>query len=221
MTLTYGQDCQEWSEQVKLHEQYHYAKFDIHHIYGVWENPNVEVFIRPRHLVDPKHVNYFAWTQLSQKIYCASCFECIYSGHESKTCNLQFIFLTHLWPETKSRSSILERKMYTPSRVIIMQSLKYLALIMSEKKPTLKFFNLRNMSIISLEYVWSPKRRYIHDLRDVHRFNQIRTWYFQFNPFETHVTLHIYHTYIVLENRNVKTFVTPAVRPAGPLLINT
>ena len=107
-----------------------------------------------------------------------------------------------------------------------MQSLKSLALLMWEKKPTYKFFHLRNMSIISLEYVWSPKRWYIHDLLDVlnnpvkFQFNQIRTWYFQFNSFETHVTLDIYHTYIVLENRKVKAFARPAVRPADfPLII--
>ena len=35
VTLKYGPGHWKWYEQVKLNEQYHHAKFDIHHIYGV------------------------------------------------------------------------------------------------------------------------------------------------------------------------------------------
>ena len=79
-------------------------------------------------------------------------------------------FLTHLWPwikpnfwhtsdlESKSRSPDLQWQNADPSKVIIVQSLKDLALMVSEKKPMLKgFLKQRNMSIISLEHVWNSK----------------------------------------------------------------
>ena len=37
---------------------YHHANFDIYHIYSVWENPNVKVFQKPRHLTTQKDVTY-------------------------------------------------------------------------------------------------------------------------------------------------------------------
>ena len=54
VTLKYGQGHWKWYEQVKLNEEYHHAKFDIYYIHGVWENPNVKVFDKPRHVTDQK-----------------------------------------------------------------------------------------------------------------------------------------------------------------------
>ena len=34
----------------------------LFHLCGVWENPNVKVFDKARHLTDQKHVNYLPWT---------------------------------------------------------------------------------------------------------------------------------------------------------------
>ena len=48
MTLKYG--------HVKLNEYDHHAKFEIYHIYGVWENSMVKVFDKPRHLIDQKRI---------------------------------------------------------------------------------------------------------------------------------------------------------------------
>ena len=101
-----------------------------------------------------------------------------YSGQESKTCSLQFIFLT---PATL-KQSVIKPTMTTqiPIKVMIMQSLKHLALMVSEKKPTFQLLSRQgNMSIISLEHVQkkkkqpkkNPKERkkkwYIHDALDV------------------------------------------------------
>ena len=49
-----------------------HAKFDIHHIYGAWENPSVNVSDKPRHLPDQKLVNYLTWihTTVAQVILC-------------------------------------------------------------------------------------------------------------------------------------------------------
>ena len=60
-----------------------------------------------------------------------------YWGQESRTRNLQFLFLTHLWPWNKIKVIKPTMKMDTLSKIIIMQSWKNLALMMSEKKLTL------------------------------------------------------------------------------------
>ena len=52
VTLTYGQGHWKWSEQVKLNKSNHHATYDVCHIYGVWDNPKVKVFDKPRHLTD-------------------------------------------------------------------------------------------------------------------------------------------------------------------------
>ena len=50
--------------------------------------------------------------------------------------NLQFIFLTCLWPWNKVKVINLQWQCRPPSKVIITKSLKDLALMVSEKKPT-------------------------------------------------------------------------------------
>ena len=64
----YGQGHLEWYEQLEFSELYHYAHFDIlyhhshfdiYHIYGVWADPNVNVFDKLRHLTDQKHAIIF------------------------------------------------------------------------------------------------------------------------------------------------------------------
>ena len=84
--------------------------FDIYHIYGVWVNPNVIVFDKPRHLTDQNHSNYLPWihTTVAQIIlriiylmYIATIQHLHYRGQESETHSLCFIFLTHLSPWNK------------------------------------------------------------------------------------------------------------------------
>ena len=60
------------------------------------------------------------------------------STQESKKHHLPFIFLTHLWSWNKVKDIKPVMKMWTPSKVIIIYSLKDLALTMSEKKAALK-----------------------------------------------------------------------------------
>ena len=59
---------------------------------------------------------------------------------ESKKHNLHFIFLTHMWLWNKVKVIKPAMKMLNPSKVIIMQSLKDLALTVSKKKAMLKCF---------------------------------------------------------------------------------
>ena len=49
-----GQGHWKWNEKLYLNESYHHANFDIYHIYSVWENPNVKVFDKLRHLTEKK-----------------------------------------------------------------------------------------------------------------------------------------------------------------------
>ena len=83
-------------------------------IYSVLVKSNVKVFDKPRHLINEKYVNYLAWiifhTRVTQFILCIICLMYVatiqrlnYRGQECKTCNLQFIFLTHLWPWKKAK----------------------------------------------------------------------------------------------------------------------
>ena len=44
VSVKYNQGHWKWYEWIKLNEYYHQAKFDIYHIYGVWDNQNVKVF---------------------------------------------------------------------------------------------------------------------------------------------------------------------------------
>ena len=70
-----------------------------------------------------------------------------YSKPESKQKSqkhyLQFIFLSHLWPWNKVKVIKPTMKMLTPSKVMIMQNLKDLALTVFEKKATY-FFSPKN-----------------------------------------------------------------------------
>ena len=59
--------------------------------------------------------------------------------HKSKKHNLQFIFLIHLWP-WNSQSHQNYNENVAPRKVIIIQSMKDLALTVSEKIATFKFF---------------------------------------------------------------------------------
>ena len=59
IAVKYGQGRLEWYEQLEFSELYHRAQFDIYHIYGVWVNPNVKAFDKPRHLIDQKHAIIF------------------------------------------------------------------------------------------------------------------------------------------------------------------
>ena len=87
-----------------------------------------------------------------------------YRGQESKTRNLKFIFLTDLWPWNKIK--VIEPSLTTYlSKLIIMQSLKALALMVAEKKPTLKVLSNEEICQLSpLNMCPHQKRWYIHDL---------------------------------------------------------
>ena len=43
MTVKYNQGQWKWYEWIKLNDSYNHAKFDIYHIYSVWENSNAKV----------------------------------------------------------------------------------------------------------------------------------------------------------------------------------
>ena len=64
-------------------------------------------------------------------------------------CSLSF---WHLWPWNKVKVIKPRMTMWTPKEVMRMQSLKDLALMVCEKKPTWFFFKRGNMSVISLEH---------------------------------------------------------------------
>ena len=54
------------------HWQWHDAKFDIYPFSCVWVNPKVNVFNKPWHLTNKKHVNYLPWihTRVTQFTLC-------------------------------------------------------------------------------------------------------------------------------------------------------
>ena len=84
--------------------------------------------------------------------YVASIQRLNYRGHESKIFNVPFIFLTHLWPWNNMKAIKSTTTMEPPSKVIIEQNLKDLAVTVSKKWPMLKsfFFNRGYLSIISI-----------------------------------------------------------------------
>ena len=43
VTLKYNQGHRKWYEWVKLNKYYHHEKFDIYHVYSVWENRNIKL----------------------------------------------------------------------------------------------------------------------------------------------------------------------------------
>ena len=106
VTLKYDWGHWKWNEQVKLNEQYRHAKFDIDHIYGIWENPNVRVFDKPRHFSNQKHINYLTWThsRVAHIILCVDVSMYVtnkqhsnYNEQQSeKKVYLKFMFLTQL-----------------------------------------------------------------------------------------------------------------------------
>ena len=51
-------------------QESHHAKFDIQHIYGVWENPNVKDFDKPRDLTPTKNLFSPLTTHVTQIILC-------------------------------------------------------------------------------------------------------------------------------------------------------
>ena len=134
------------------------------------------VFNKPWHLTNQMHVNHLPWshTRVTQFILCMVFFMYISTtqhlnySRQSKKHNLQFIFLTHLWLWNKVKIIKPTMKMHTLSKVIIMQSLKDLALRVSEKKAMLKFFSSEEICQLSpLNMRKKSKWWYIHDLLDV------------------------------------------------------
>ena len=131
-------------------------------MYGVQENPDLKVFDKPRHLTYQKHVNYLPWTHNKVTQLCmiflmyeATIQHSNHSRQESKQkskkhhLQLQFISLIHLWPWNKVKVIEPAMKMYTLSKVIIMQSSKDLTVTVLTKR-AMFFSQQRNVSIISL-----------------------------------------------------------------------
>ena len=141
----------------ELNEQYHHAKFDICHIYGVCENPKANVFNKPRHLtISPE------CTSVSQIILCTIIFN-VHSKNtvfklqwaKIKTTTIQFAVYVSDEPMTLNQDQ--GHTILTLSKIIIMQSLKA-TLQMFTKKPTLTFFlKSGNTSTIPLEYLQKSK----------------------------------------------------------------
>ena len=116
------------NEQVKLTMKHHHAKFDVCYIYDVWENPNIYVVCKPRHLTNQKYIDYLPWThtRVTKFIFSNVC-----SNHttfklqtvdknldknlESTFCSLYFWHTCDL--ETKSRSSNLQWKCWPSARL--------------------------------------------------------------------------------------------------------
>ena len=152
-----------------------HVKFGIYYTYGVWENPKVKVFNKPRHFTDQKHVNYLLWNPRVTQFILGMVFLMYlaplqYLNHsrqeskqESKKHNLQLIFLTNLWPWNKAKVIKATMKMLTPSKIITMQSLNDLTVTVSEKKAKFVLFfkwgcqlsplNLKKIVVYS-QYTW-------------------------------------------------------------------
>ena len=133
-------------------------QFHINHICGVWENANTKLFDKPRHFTNPKHAYYLPRIQsiVTQIILCMLFLVCVswiqhwnYRGHGSKTRNSQFIFLIYLRPWNTVKVIKPRMTMQTPSNIVLMQNLKDLALMVSEKKPTLKGFYFERRKYVS------------------------------------------------------------------------
>ena len=95
--------------------------------------------------------------------------------------------------------------LYAPSKVIIMQSLKALALTVSEKKAMVKFFSNKEICQISPWNMCKNKKIwYIHDLIDIinnrtkFKHNRIRTYNCQLKLFDTVMILK--HTITVTDS---------------------
>ena len=116
-----------------------------------WVNPNVNNFDKPRHLTE-ENVNWIIisleYTPELHKLYFASSFQRMLQPYNVWTtedknpkhamCTLYFWHTCDL--ETKSRSPKLRTKMLTPSKLIIMQSLKDCAFTVSERKKKATIF---------------------------------------------------------------------------------
>ena len=95
----YGQGHWKWYEQVKLKVKYYYAMFDICYIYGVWINPNVKVFNKPKHLTNTtettkqKHNTHWSHTDhiMHNFLFLNMCTNnAMFKLHMTSTKNMQF-----------------------------------------------------------------------------------------------------------------------------------
>ena len=107
------------------------------HLPYVWclSKSQFRAFDKPWHLTDEKHVNYLLWIhiRITQIILCiillmhvATIKHLNYKGQESKTSNLQLIFLTHLWPWNKVKVIKATMNMWTPRKVMLSKVWKIL-----------------------------------------------------------------------------------------------
>ena len=86
-----------------------WKRFDSYHIYGIWVNPDVKVFDKPRYLTNKNmliiSLKYTPVTQITLCIILSMYVANIwlnYKGHlEYKYSVCSLLFLTHKWPWNK------------------------------------------------------------------------------------------------------------------------
>ena len=189
--MKYGKGQRKGYEKAHLKEQHHHVKFGIYHISGVWKNPSAKIFHtsrdtwRTKNILPPMNMQQSHTNIVTVFLmFIATIQRLSYKGQESKTLNLQFMFLTTLSPWNKVRVIKSRITMYAPRNVITMQSWKDLALIVSEKKSMLKFVSLfqERKNVSNFPWTWAKIKIVIfHDLlhilssRAKFQFNRIRT----------------------------------------------
>ena len=122
-------DLEIWSTSLKMvwtgKAQWVVPSCKVWHLSYVWclSKSQCLSFWQAQTLTNKNPVNYLPWihTRVTQIILCiiflvhvAAIRHLNYSGQESKTCNVQFIFLTHLWPWNKVKVIKATMTMYTP-----------------------------------------------------------------------------------------------------------
>ena len=131
-----------------------------------------------------KYVSHLPWlhTRVTQIILCiiflmsVSTTQCLKLYRTRiQTRILQFIYMSHLWPWKKVTAIKPGMTMWTPSKVITMQSLKDLALMVSEKKPFFLNDEICQLSPLNMcekqtnKQTNKQKQWHIHGLLDVIR----------------------------------------------------
>ena len=86
-------------EWVELNEYYHHAKFDIYHISGVWENPNIKSFCPSRPASLTPIIIYTPIFHVSQKALAFTCSTCLFIQHLSHKASFFHLPDQFAWPK--------------------------------------------------------------------------------------------------------------------------
>ena len=144
--------------------------FIMFNTYGVWLNPNVQVFDKRSYLTDEKHINYFPWlytshtNQIVHNIFKVcnkhTMFKLQRARIQNTICSLHFWHTCNLG--TKSMSSNLQWQCRSKARL---QPCKVWKTSLKAKKPMLKFLsNKKTCQLSPLNMCKSEKQRNIHFL---------------------------------------------------------